>query len=82
MFCQFIKKVYLCNAFQKREVFDIVLLRGIAQLVAFLVWDQAVACSSHAAPTKHLNLRGIAQLVAFLVWDQAVACSSHAAPTF
>ena len=32
---------------------DIFLLeyRGIAQLVAFLVWDQAVACSSHAAPT-------------------------------
>ena len=24
----------------------------MAQLVAFLVWDQAVACSSHAAPTK------------------------------
>ena len=58
--------------------------RGIAQLVAFLVWDQAVACSSHAAPTQALfgkSSRGIAQLVAFLVWDQAVACSSHAAPT-
>ena len=58
--------------------------RGIAQLVAFLVWDQAVACSSHAAPTQSLfgkSSRGIAQLVAFLVWDQAVACSSHAAPT-
>ena len=25
--------------------------RGIAQLVAFLVWDQAVVCSSHTAPT-------------------------------
>ena len=25
--------------------------RGMAQLVAFLVWDQEVACSSHAAPT-------------------------------
>ncbi len=31
---------------------DIQNARGIAQLVAFLVWDQAVACSSHAAPTK------------------------------
>ena len=33
--------------------------RGIAQLVAFLVWDQAVACSSHAAPTILKGRKGV-----------------------
>ena len=29
--------------------------RGVAQLVAFLVWDQAVAGSSPVTSTKHQN---------------------------
>ena len=35
--------MYLCSRLEKR---------GVAQLVAFLVWDQAVAGSSPVAPTK------------------------------
>lgn len=32
------------------------MFRGVAQLVAFLVWDQAVAGSSPVAPTKPSTL--------------------------
>ena len=55
--------------------------RGVAQLVAFLVWDQAVAGSSPVTPTKVHQFVSVAQLVAFLVWDQAVAGSSPVTPT-
>ena len=40
----FSEKPYLCTAFRKR--------RGVAQLVAHLVWDQVVARSSRVTPTK------------------------------
>ena len=43
MFCLF-KKLYLPLHTQKE--------RGVAQLVAFLVWDQAVAGSSPVTSTK------------------------------
>ena len=43
-FGRFSEKPYLCTAFRKR--------RGVAQLVAHLVWDQVVARSSRVTPTK------------------------------
>ena len=43
-FCRDKKNVYLCSRF-----------RGVAQLVALLVWDQAVARSSRVAPTAELG---------------------------
>ena len=44
-FSFFTKKSYLCN--RKN--------RGVAQLVAFLVWDQAVAGSSPVTSTKFIR---------------------------
>ena len=47
MFGSLKKKQYLCIRIRKKMIF-----RGVAQLVAFLVWDQAVAGSSPVTPTK------------------------------
>ena len=70
--------------------------RGVAQLVAHLVWDQGVAGSNPVTPTTlrivylltgralgklKIVIRGVAQLVAHLVWDQGVAGSNPVTPT-
>ena len=47
-------------------------VRGIAQLVAFLVWDQAVACSSHAAPTTQGRLAQLVQSICLTSRGSAV----------
>ena len=47
MFGSLKKKQYLCIRIRKKMIF-----RGVAQLVAFLVWDQAVAGSSPVTSTK------------------------------
>ena len=46
-FGYFAEKVYLCIRFSEKTVKH----RGVAQLVAHLVWDQVVARSSRVTPT-------------------------------
>ena len=44
--------------------------RGVAQLVAFLVWDQAVARSSRVAPTEIQNLKEKSLITNFTIGSQ------------
>ena len=44
------KSITFAPAFEKEQTFRCI--RGVAQLVAFLVWDQAVAGSSPVTPTR------------------------------
>ncbi len=47
MLAWFIEKAYLCSTFSETSG----RARGVAQLVAHLVWDQVVARSSRVTPT-------------------------------
>ena len=51
--------------------------RGVAQLVARLLWEDA---RKQVEKPAKLN-RGVAQLVARLLWEQDAGCSNHLAPT-
>ena len=94
MFGRFGNLSYLCTRFRNRRpsqcawtVFRKERFRGIAQLVAFLVWDQAVACSSHAAPTYRTKalmclLRALSSAGSErLPYKQRVGGSNPSAPT-
>ena len=65
------------ESFPKKSLFDLVIsaerctfaaaFRGVAQLVALLVWDQAVARSSRVAPTARKEV--VIQRLPFVVFQ-------------
>lgn len=68
------------ESFPKKSLFDLVIsaerctfaaaFRGVAQLVALLVWDQAVARSSRVAPTEIQNLKEKSLITNFTIGSQ------------